>query len=144
LRSIVCRKLAAFHKHPTPNRRAPRERACPTLDTLVPAGETAAGSVRVMCVELATRGAEVHACVTRKGVHSMQHPVTFGQGFKPGCPEKDGPDDGPLDSMAPWLCNNFVFAVLYRGGAGVRLRRSLHWPFRIADVTQRGRAHRTG
>jgi hypothetical protein len=30
----------------TPNRRATRERACPTLDTLVPAGGTAAGSVQ--------------------------------------------------------------------------------------------------
>jgi hypothetical protein len=57
------------------NRRAPRERACPTLDTLVPAGETAAGSVQGDVRRAGHQRGGVHACVTRKG---MPHRARLG------------------------------------------------------------------
>jgi hypothetical protein len=56
---------AAQRVSPTPNRRAPGESAPVRRWTRwCPRAEPQPALFRVMCVELATRGAEVHACVT--------------------------------------------------------------------------------
>jgi hypothetical protein len=68
---LVCRTAWSG---PTPNRRAPAGSAPVLTQGIYPRAKPQPAPFRMMCAELATRWAEVHPCVTRKGVRSMLAP----------------------------------------------------------------------